>query len=67
MAESSKYLQEHLVLDSGHLLDQVLKKIWCWTMVIYWSRFRKEVVFSGREQLTRNLGLYRGKDAGGIR
>ena len=27
----------------------------------------KEVVFYGREQPTRNLGPYRGKDAGGIR
>ena len=30
-------------------------------MVIHWSRFRKEVVFHGREQSTRNLGPYRGK------
>ena len=36
-------------------------------MVIHWSRFRKEVVFYGREQPTRNLGPYRGKEAGGIR
>ena len=26
MPESSKYLRENLVLDSGHLLDQVLKR-----------------------------------------
>ena len=36
-------------------------------MVIYWSGFREEVVFYGREQPTRNLRSYRGKDAGGIR
>ena len=28
MPESSKYLRENLVLDNGHLLDQVLKKKW---------------------------------------
>ena len=28
MPESSKYLREDLVLDNGHLLDQVLKKKW---------------------------------------
>ena len=26
MPESSKYLQRNLVLDNGHLLDQVLKR-----------------------------------------
>ena len=36
-------------------------------MVIHWPRFRKEVVFYGREQSTRNLGPYRGKDVAGIR
>ena len=36
--------------------------IWYRTMGIYWSRFRKEVVFYGREQPTRNLGSYRGKE-----
>ena len=25
------------------------KEVWYWTVVIYWSRFRKEVVFYGRE------------------
>ena len=35
-------------------------------MVIHWSRFRKEVVFYGRGQSTRNLGPYRGKDVVGI-
>ena len=35
-------------------------------MVIHWSRFRKEVVFYGREQSARNLGPYRGEDAVGI-
>ena len=25
------------------------KEVWYWTMVIVWSRFRKEVVFNGRE------------------
>ena len=33
-------------------------------MVIYWSRFRKEVVFFERGQSTRNLGQYHGKDVG---
>ena len=46
---------------------EVVKEVWYRTMVIHWSRFRKEVVFYGREQPTRNLGPYRGKDAGGIR
>ena len=36
-------------------------------MVIHWSWFRQEVVFYGKEQPARNLGPYRGKDAGGIR
>ena len=36
-------------------------------MVIHWSRFRKEVVFYGRGQSTRNLGPYRGKDVVGFR
>ena len=35
-------------------------------MVIYWTRFSKEVVFF-REQPTRNLGSYRGRNAVGIR
>ena len=25
------------------------KEVWYWTVIIYWSRFRKEVVFDGRE------------------
>ena len=25
------------------------KEVWYWTVVIYWSRFRKEVVLNGRE------------------
>ena len=36
-------------------------------MIIHWSSFRKEVVFYEREQSTRNLGPYRGKDVVGIR
>ena len=36
-------------------------------MVIHWSRFRKEVVFYGRELTPRNLGSYRGQDAVGLR
>ena len=36
-------------------------------MVIHWSWFRKEVVFSVRGQSTRNLGQYRGEDVVGIR
>ena len=40
---------------------------WKRTLVIHCSRFRKEAVFYGREQHTRNLRPYRGKDAGGIR
>ena len=35
-------------------------------MVIHWSRFRKEMVFYGRGQSTRNLGPHRGKDVVGI-
>ena len=35
-------------------------------MVIHWSWFRKEVVFYGRGQSTRNLGPHRGKDVIGI-
>ena len=42
------------------------KEVWYRTMVIHWSRFRKEVVFYGRGQCTRNLGPYRGKDVVGI-
>ena len=42
------------------------KVVWYWTVVIYWSRLRKEVVFYGREHPTRNLGSYRGQDAVGI-
>ena len=45
----------------------VRKKIWKRTMVIYWSWFWKEVVLYQWRQSTRNLGPYRGKDAGGIR
>ena len=45
----------------------VCKKVWFRTMVIHWSRFRKEVVFYERGQSTRNLGQYRGKDVVGIR
>ena len=33
----------------------------------FWSRLRKEVVFYGREQPTRNLGSHRRQDAVGIR
>ena len=33
----------------------ICKEVWFWTMVIYWSRFRKEMVINGREQPTRNL------------
>ena len=43
------------------------EKIWCWTMVIYWTRFWKEVVFWRREKPTRSLGSYRGRNAVGIR
>ena len=42
-------------------------KFWYWTIVIYWSRFRKEVVFFGRGWSTKNLGSHRGQDAVGIR
>ena len=45
----------------------IRKEVWYRTVVIHWSRFRTEVVFYGREQSTRNLGPYRGKDVGGIR
>ena len=31
------------------------KEVWYLTLVIYWSRFRKEVVFYERRQSTRNL------------
>ena len=44
----------------------ICKEVWYRTMVIHWSRFRKEVVFYGRGQSTRNLGSYRGKDVVGI-
>ena len=40
----------------------VCEKVWYRTMVIHWSRFRKEVVFHERRQSTRNVGQYRGKD-----
>ena len=43
-----------------------MQRIWYRAMVIHWSRFRKEVVFYGRGQSTRNLGPYRGKDVAGI-
>ena len=31
------------------LANAEVVKVWYWTMAIYWSRFRKEVVFYGRE------------------
>ena len=34
----------------------ICKEVWYWTMVIYWSRFQKEVVFYGEEERTRNFG-----------
>ena len=45
----------------------ICKEIWYWTIVIYLSRFWKEVVFSGRDWPTRNLGSYRGRNTVGIR
>ena len=37
-------------------------EVWFRTMVIHWSRFRKEVVFYERRQSPRNLGQSSGKD-----
>ena len=49
--ESSKYLQRNLVLDNGHLLVQVLKK------VVFWRR----------EKSTRSLGRHCRVNVAGIR
>ena len=45
----------------------ICEEVWYRTMVIHWSRFRKEVVFYGREQSTRNLGSDCGRNVVGIR
>ena len=58
---------ERECLANAEVVSIYAKKFGTGQMVIHWSRFRKEVVFYGREQPTRNLGPYRGKDAGGIR
>ena len=58
--------EEECVANAKAVLH-TCKEVWYWTMVIYWSRFRKEVVFYGGEQSTRNLGSHRGKDAVEIR
>ena len=36
-------------LRNAKVVYNTCKEVWYWTMVIYWSRFRKEVVFYGRE------------------
>ena len=52
-------------LANAEVVSIFAKRLWYWTMVIYWSRFRK-MVFYGREQSTKNLGPYRGQDVVGI-
>ena len=47
------------------LCEDICGKIWYWAMVIYWTRFWKEVVFF-REQSTRSLGQHCGTDVAGI-
>ena len=50
MPESSKYLQRKLVLDNGHLLDQVLKR-----SGILWKRIaHKEFAIMSRKRCCRN-------------
>ena len=58
---------EEECLANAKVVSIFAKKFWYRTLDIYWSRFREEVAFYRREQPTRNLGPYRGKDAGGIR
>ena len=52
---------EEECVANARVVKVLARKIWCWTMVIYWSKFRKEVVFYERGQSTRNLGSHRGK------
>ena len=47
--------------------QSICEEVWYRTMVIYWSRFRKEVVFYGREQHPRSLGSCSGRNVVGIR
>ena len=54
-------------LANAKVVSILAKKIWCWTMVIHWSRFWEKVVFYGRGESTRNLGQNCWKDVGGIR
>ena len=58
---------EEECLANARLVSLYAKKVWYRTMVIRWSRFRREVVFYERGQSTRNFGKYRGKDVVGIR
>ena len=54
-------------LAHAKVVSFTCKKVWYRTMVIYWSRFRKEVVFYERGQSTMNLGQHRGKNVVGNR
>ena len=43
-------------LANAGVVKSTCEKIWCWTMVIYWTRFWKEVVFC-REQSHKEPGI----------
>ena len=52
MPESSKYLRENLVLDNGHLLDQVLKRSGILQRIVHkgaWSHIADEMLLEFAE------------------
>ena len=57
--------QERRMFDKCQSRQSICKEIWYWTMVIYWTRFWKEVVFC-REQSTRSLGQHCGANVAGF-
>ena len=61
-----RYDNKDECLRNARHCENICGKIWHWAMVIYWTRFREKVV-SFREQSTRSLGPYCGRNVAGIR
>ena len=57
--------QQRWMFKKCRICEGICEKIWYWAMVIYWTRFWKEVVFF-REQSTRSLGQHCGANVAGI-
>ena len=58
--------QQRWMFKECRICEDICKKIWNWSMVFHWTRFWEKVV-SFREQSTRSLGPYCGRDVTEIR